>query len=79
MFSPQQVSEQERYFLPYLKVKKEKPTFPIVVGMPLQNTLSCTTTKEDMLFFLSLFDREQYVLSCCSYVRQCTYTSILIA
>jgi len=78
VLSPQQVSEQERYYLPYLKVKKEKPTFPIVVGMPLRNTLSCATNKNDILFYLDLFNQEQYVLSCCSYVNISLSKSLLL-
>lgn len=68
LLSPEQVSDKERYFLPYLKVLKEKPVYPVVVGMPLQNTLSCADSKMKMNELLDLFGGDQYVMGCCSYV-----------
>ena len=80
MLPPPEVAKMERFYLPYLKVKS--PTFsgdlelPIVMGVPLETTLSASKTQVEMESYLDLFKNEKYVLSCCSYVRYCHLLSL---
>ena len=64
----------ERFYLPYLRVKSDDGTNKrsVVVGVPLKTTLSITKSASEMREYLSIFEKEHYIVSCCSYVT-CSY------
>ena len=68
ILSPEEVSKKERFYLPYLKVK-EASALPVVVGVPIQTTLSIASSRNECDELLNIFDDKKYVLSCCNYVR----------
>lgn len=70
ILSPESVGSMERYYLPYLKVKSADAnrSCPVVVGVPLKTTLSFTRNANEMKEYLDVFEKEHYILSCCSYV-----------
>lgn len=74
IMSPQQVASMERYFIPYLKAKGSEKRIPVVVGVPIQTTLSIASSKEDCDSFLQLFGDRDYVLSVCKHVgNECSW------
>ena len=56
--------------MPYLRVKSDDgaPIHPVVVGVPLKTTLSITKNASEMSEYLNIFEKEHYIVSCCSYV-----------
>lgn len=68
IISPQQVASLERYFIPYLKPKGSEKRIPIVVGVPIQTTLSIAPKKEDCDSYFQLFADRPYILSICEHV-----------
>ena len=67
--SPDRVASKERYFLPYLKVKSQEASIPVVVGVSVKTALSIAKSKEECEEMLQLFAKQNYVLSYCNYVH----------
>ena len=74
MYSPKEVAQMEKFYLPYLKVrpmdksKGKSKQISIFMGLPLHKTLSSATSATESKEYLELFRNHKYVLGICHYV-----------